>query len=159
MNEEKQREKVYRKITTNKKALFEYEVIDKIEAGIMLTGTEVKSLRIGKCNLQDSYCRFLNKQNDDLFILQMHINPYEHGNRANHEVRRNRKLLIHHHQAVKWRNAVNERGYTMVPIEIYFVGHLVKVEIALVKPKKKYEKRETIKKRDTDRELRRKMLR
>lgn len=141
-----------RLITSNRKAKFEYEMVSTIECGIVLTGTEVKSLRNGRCSLQDSYAGF---EGNELFVYNIHINEYEHGNRENHKPKRDRKLLANKYELNKLRNAVNEKGMTMVPLSIYFSGHLVKLELALVRAKRKYDKRETTKKRETDREIRR----
>ena len=149
------RTRTYKIITSNKKAFFNYEIINKIEAGIQLTGTEVKSLRKGKCSLQDAYCFFPSKDNDDLYCVNIHINEYEQGNINNHEPKRRRKILIHKREQIRWRTLVNEKAYTIVPTEIYFSGHLVKIEIALVRPKKLFDKRDTVKKRDQEREIRR----
>jgi SsrA-binding protein len=149
------RKREYKLITSNKKAFFNYEIISKLEAGIMLTGTEVKSLRTGKCSLQDAYCFFPNKETDDLFAMNIHISEYSQGNINNHDPKRKRKILMHKREQIRWRTLVNEKAYTIVPTEIYFSGHLVKIEIALVRPKKNFDKRETIKKRDTEREVRR----
>lgn len=149
------RKREYKLITSNKKAFFNYEIINKIEAGIELTGTEVKSLRRGKCSLQDAYCFFPNKQNDELYCVNIHIPEYEQGNINNHEPKRRRKILIHKREQIRWRTLVNEKAYTIVPTEIYFSGHLVKIEIALVKPKKLYDKRETEKKRVQKKEMER----
>lgn len=145
----------YKLITSNKKAFFNYEIINKIEAGIELTGTEVKSLRKGKCSLQDAYCFFPNKLNDELYCVNIHIPEYEQGNINNHEPKRRRKILIKKREQIKWRTLVNEKAYTIVPTEIYFSGHLVKIEIALVKPKKLHDKRETIKTRDQEKDIKR----
>lgn len=149
------RQREYKKISSNKKATFNFEIISKIEAGIELVGTEVKSLRNGKCSLQESYCRFKSKNSDELYIVNMFIPHFEQGNQFNHEEKRDRKLLTHRHQASKWHSQMEEKSYTMVPTEIYFSGHLVKVEIALVKPKKVYNKKESIKSRDVDRDTKR----
>ena len=149
------RKRDYKIITSNRKAFFNYEIVNKIEAGIQLTGTEVKSLRRGKCSLQDAYCFFPYKDNDDLYVVNIHIPEYEQGNINNHDPKRRRKLLVQKREQIRWRTLVNEKGYTIVPTEIYFSGHLVKLEIALVKPKKIYDKRETVKKRDQEREIRR----
>lgn len=151
------RTRTYKLITSNKKAFFNYEIINKIEAGIELSGTEVKSLRRGKCSLQDAYCFFPYKDNDDLYVVNIHIPEYEQGNIYNHEPKRRRKVLIHKREQIRWRTLVNEKAYTIVPTEIYFSGHLVKIEIALVKPKKIFDKRETIKKRDQTKDINRVM--
>jgi SsrA-binding protein len=151
-NIESVRERKQRLITSNRKARFEYEVVSTLECGIVLTGTEVKSLRTGRCSLQDSYAAI---EVNELIIYNMHINEYDHGNRQNHIPKRDRKLLVHERELNKLRNAVNEKSMTLVPLSIYFSGHLVKVELALVRAKRKYDKRETTKKRETEREIRR----
>lgn len=152
-NIEAVRERKQRLITSNRKVRFEYEVVSTLECGIVLTGTEVKSLRTGRCSLQDSYAAI---EENNLILYNMHINEYEHGNRENHKPKRDRKLLVHERELNKLRNSVNEKGMTLVPLSIYFSGHLVKVELALVRAKRKYDKRETTKKRETEREIRRK---
>ncbi len=144
-------------ITSNKKAYFDFEIAQKLEAGIDLVGTEVKSLRKGKCNILDSHAQFKSKTNDELFLFNLQIPEFEFGNRMNHEPKRPRKLLIHKSEAIKWRTQVVEKGFTIIPLSIYFSGHLVKVEIGLAKPKKKYDKRETTKERETKRVIDRAM--
>jgi len=141
-----------RLITSNRKARFEYEIVNTLECGIVLTGTEVKSLRQGRCSMQDSYAGF---EGNELFVYNIHINEYVHGNRENHKPKRDRKLLANHRELNKLRNAVNEKGMTMVPLSIYFSGHLVKIELALVRSKRKYDKREATKQRETAREIQR----
>ncbi len=148
-------ERKYKLITSNKKATFDFEVIKRLEVGIQLVGTEVKSLRKGKCNLQDAYVGFKRKDNDDMYAFNISIAEFEFGNRLNHETKRPRKLLLHRSEAVKWRTDVVEKGYTIIPTQIYFSGHLVKLEIALVKPKKNYDKRQVTKERETKREINR----
>lgn len=143
-------------IAQNRKARHDYIIVSTFEAGMVLEGTEVKSLRNGRCSLQEAYCGFKSHDDEDVYVFNMHINVYEHGNRQNHEPKRARKLLLHKREAIKLKSAVNEKGMTIVPLSIYFSGHLVKLEIALVKAKRKYDKRETTKKREVDREIRRK---
>lgn len=143
----------FKLIMQNKKAYFDFEVIQKIEAGIVLQGTEVKSLRKSKCNLQDSYAGFLNKFSFELVLHNLQISEYEFGNYQNHSPKRTRKLLINNTEAKKLKIGITEKGYTIVPTQIYFSGHLVKVEIALAKPKKLYDKRETTKDRENKRDL------
>lgn len=154
------RKREYKLITSNKKAVYNFTIVSKYEAGIALSGTEVKSLRNSKCSLQDSFCTFPNKNNNELYLENMHILHYDHGNIMNHDPRRKRKLLLKSQELRKIRNSSQEKGYTIVPTEVYFSGHLVKVEIALVKAKKKFDKRESIKakdiKRDMDRALKNK---
>ena len=137
-------------ITTNRKANFEYEIINKYEAGIVITGTEVKSLRDGKVNLQESYGRIIK---DEVWIVNSHINEYKYGNINNHEPTRNRKLLLNKREIRKIKQQLQEKGLTLVPLKIYFKGSLVKVEIGIARGKKLYDKRESIKKRDIERNL------
>lgn len=143
-------------IAKNRKAFHDYIILQTLECGIVLHGTEVKSLRNGKCSLQDAYAGFPDARNNELFIINLHIAPYEHGNIYNHEPKRNRKLLVSQREAVKLRTAVSEKGLTLIPLSIYFSGRYVKVEIALVKAKKKYDKREDEKKKDAEKEIRKK---
>lgn len=151
------RQREYKLITSNKKAFYNFHVVQQMEVGIELSGTEVKSLRNGKCSLQEGYCRFKSKNSTDLYIVNMHIPHFEQGNINNHEEKRDRKLLLHRHQAKKWKSQLEEKHYTIVPTEIYFSGHLVKLEIALVKPKKLFDKRATEKERQGKREMDRQM--
>ena len=137
-------------ICTNKKATFEYFVLDKYEAGIKLTGTEIKSVRAGKCNINDSYVII---RNGTPYILGMHISKYEQGNLFNHDETRTRKLLMHKSQIKKLNNKVILEGYTLIPLKIYFVKGRAKVLIGLCKGKKNYDKRESIKERDINREM------
>ena len=136
-------------IASNKKAFHDYFILQKAEAGLALTGTEVKSLRDGKANIKDSYVIF---KNGEAFLFNAHISPYSHGNLQNHEPERNRKLLLHRREIEKLREQVVEKGLTVVPLRLYFKGGKVKVEIAVVRGKKLYDKRETEKKRELDRE-------
>ena len=136
-------------IASNKKAFHDYFVLQKAEAGVALTGTEVKSLRDGKANIKDSYVIF---KNGEAFLFNAHISPYSHGNLQNHEPERSRKLLLHRREIDKLHEQVVEKGLTVVPLRLYFKGGKVKVEIAVVRGKKLYDKRETEKKRELDRE-------
>ncbi|HEX9985459.1 MAG TPA: SsrA-binding protein SmpB [Thermoanaerobaculia bacterium] len=136
-------------IASNKKVYHEYFVLQKYEAGIALTGTEVKSLRDGKTNLKDAYVIF---KAGEAFLFGAHISPYTHGNRENHEPDRTRKLLLHRKEIEKLFEATQEKGLSVVPLRIYFKGSRVKTEIAIVKGKKLYDKRETEKNRELDRE-------
>ena len=136
-------------IASNKKALHDYFVLQKAEAGVALTGTEVKSLRDGKANIKDSYVIF---KDGEAFLFNAHISPYSHGNLQNHEPERSRKLLLHRREIEKLHAQVVEKGLTVVPLRLYFKGGKVKVEIAVVRGKKLYDKRETEKKRELDRE-------
>ena len=136
-------------IASNKKALHDYFVVQKFEAGIALTGTEVKSLRAGRANLKDSYVTI---KNGEAFLFGAHISPYTHGNLENHDPERTRKLLLHRRELEKLKKETTEKGLTVVPLRLYFKGAKVKAEIAVVRGKKQYDKRETEKKREADRE-------
>lgn len=136
-------------IASNKKAFHEYFVLQKFEAGIALTGTEVKSLREGKANLKDSYVNF---NQGEAYLYSAHISPYAHGNRENHDPERPRKLLLHRKEIEKLLAQVVEKGLTIVPLRLYFKGGKVKAEIAVVRGKKLYDKRATEKGRELDRE-------
>jgi SsrA-binding protein len=138
-----------RLIASNKKALHDYFILQKVEAGIALTGTEVKSLREGRANLKDSYVAF---EKGEARLVGAHISPYAHGNRENHEPERPRKLLLHKREIEKLATQVVEKGLTVVPLRLYFKGNRVKTEIAVVRGKKQYDKRETEKAREADRE-------
>jgi SsrA-binding protein len=135
----------------NRKAKFDYEILESYEAGIVLKGTEIKSIRLGKANLKDSYCII---RNNELFILNMHISAYDFGNIFNHEETRTRKLLLHKKEILKLKNKIDLNGFTIVPLKIYFVKRHAKVLIGLARGKKNYNKREDIKKRDNEREIR-----
>lgn len=137
----------------NRSAYFEYFIDDKYVAGIVLTGTEVKSLREGKANFNDSYCIF---QKGELYIRSFHISEYSHGTVNNHDPVRERKLLLNKRELKKMEAKIKEKGYTIVPLRLFFnEKNLVKLEIGLAKGKKLHDKRETIKQRDTDREIKR----
>ena len=138
-----------RLIASNKKAYHDYHVLEKHEAGVALTGTEVKSLRDGKANLKDAYVTF---KNGEAFLFGAHISAYSHGNRENHDPERTRKLLLHRREIQKLQVQVVEKGLTVVPLRLYFKRGRVKAEIAVVRGKKLYDKRETEKKREADRE-------
>jgi SsrA-binding protein len=137
----------------NRSAYFEYFIDDKYTAGIMLTGTEIKSLRTGKASFNDSYCIF---HKGELFIKSFHIAEYAFGNLNNHDPLRERKLLLNKRELKKIEAKLKEKGYTLVPLRLFFnEKNLAKVEIGLGKGKKMHDKRETIKQRDTDREIKR----
>jgi len=136
-------------IASNKKAFHDYHVLDKFEAGIELTGTEVKSLRDKGANLKDSYVQF---KAGEAYLLVTHIAPYTHGNIQNHAPERTRRLLLHRREIEKLETQVVEKGLTVVPLRLYFKGNRVKAEIAVVRGKKLYDKRETEKRREADRE-------
>ena len=141
-------------IAQNKKAYHDYFVDEKYEAGIALFGTEVKSIRAGAVNLKDSYCSV---KNGELFMLGVHISPYEKGNIFNREPRRERKLLMHKREIMKINGMLTQKGYTLVPLSLYFSGKNVKVELGLCRGKKLYDKRDTIAKKEVNREIDRKM--
>ena len=136
----------------NQKAFHEYFIDEKFEAGIELTGTEVKSIRLGTLSLKEAWCQIKDGQ---LFIRQMHIAPYEQGNIFNKDPLRPKKLLMHKSEIRKLIGKIAEKGYTLVPVEVYFKGSLVKVDIALAKGKKQYDKRQDIAKKDMRREAER----
>ncbi len=141
-------------ICKNRKAFFNFEIEDTFEAGICLMGSEVKSLRDGKANLSDSYGKI---RNGEIFLVDCHISPYSQANRENHEPLRDRKLLLHKREIKKLTGKVAERGYSLVPLRMYFKNGKVKVEMGLARGKKNYDKRESIKKKDQRRELERMM--
>ncbi len=135
-------------ITDNRRARYDYFIEDTMEAGIVLQGTEVKSLRLGKVNLQDSYARV---ENGEVFLHGMHISPYEQGNRFNHDPTRPRKLLLHRREIRRLIGTTKEEGYTLVPTRLYFSKGQCKVELALAQGKKLYDKRDAAAKRDATR--------
>lgn len=142
-------------ICTNKKAYHDYHIEDKFEAGIVLTGTEVKSLREGKANLKDSYAKI---KNGEVYLINAHISPYSCGNIFNHDPKRDRKLLLHRREINRLIGKVNERGYTVVPLALYFnKKNIAKVELGIAKGKTQYDKRESIKRRDEKRLAEREM--
>lgn len=140
-------------ISSNRKARHEYSILQTIEAGIVLKGTEVKSLREGKINLGDGYAVI---KNGEVWLVQVHINEYSQGNINNHDPLRERKLLLNSNEIRKLNSKVNEQGLTLIPLLIYFKKGKVKVELALAKGKKLYDKREVIAKKDLKRDLERK---
>jgi SsrA-binding protein len=135
---------------SNRKARHEYFIIEALEAGIVLTGTEVKSLRKGNANLQDSYAEL---RSGEVWLEGMHISPYEQGNINNHEPRRRRKLLLQRKQIRKLIGGMKEKGLTLIPLSVYFKGPYAKVELALARGKKSYDKRDAIAKRDAERDI------
>jgi SsrA-binding protein len=137
-------------IATNSKARHEYFIDDTIECGIELVGTEVKSIRTGKVNMQDSFAII---KNDELFLLNMHVSPYEQGNINNKDPMRTRKLLIHKNEIRKLIGLIKQKGITLVPLSLYFVKNNVKVELAVARGKKLYDKREDIAKKDANRRI------
>lgn len=139
-------------IANNKKAYHDYFVEEKYEAGIALAGTEVKSLRMGKCSIKESFVKI---DKEEVFIHNMNISPYEKGNIFNKDPIRTRKLLLHKSEIRKLIGKIKEKGYTLIPLSVYFCGSLVKVEVGLCKGKKLYDKREDIAKKDAKREAER----
>lgn len=139
-------------IANNKKAYHDYFILDTYEAGISLYGTEVKSLRMGKCSIKEAFIRI---ENEEVFVYGMHISPYEKGNIFNKDPLRVRKLLLHRAEINKITGKIKEKGMALVPLKVYFKGSLVKVEIGLAKGKKLYDKRNDIAKKDQQREAQR----
>lgn len=146
------KEKGNRLIANNKKAYHDYFIEDTYEAGIALAGTEVKSLRMGKCSIKES---FVGIEKDEVYIYQMHISPYEKGNIFNKDPLRTRKLLLHRYEINKLIGQQKMKGYTLVPLKVYFKDSLVKVEVGLARGKKLYDKRQDIAKKDAKREAER----
>lgn len=142
----------FKLICQNKKAKHDYFIDDILEAGIVLLGTEVKSLREGRVNLKDSYAKV---KNGEVFLYGCHISPYPHASYNNHEPERVRKLLLHKREIKRLIGKTREKGYSLIPLRLYFRGGKVKVELALARGKKKHDKREAIKRREEARELRR----
>lgn len=139
-------------IASNKKAYHDYFIDEVFEAGIVLTGTEIKSIRLGHVNIKESYCRI---RHDEVFVDGMNISPYEFGNRENVESLRARKLLLHRQEINKLTRKVEERGFSLIPTKIYLKGGRAKLEIGLARGKKQYDKRETLKRKQADREAQR----
>lgn len=137
-------------IAENRKARHDYFIEDEYEAGLVLKGTEVKSLRLGKVNLKDSYARI---KDGEVFVYQMHIGPYPFAYYDNHDPLRPRKLLLHKQEIKRLYSKINEKGHTLVPLKLYFKNGKVKIVLALAKGKRKYDKREAIRRRDEQREM------
>ena len=146
-----EREKAQKVIADNRKAFHDFHVLDTWEAGVVLLGTEVKAVREGRVNLRDSFARL---EKGEVWLMNVHISPYSHSGYAFHEERRQRKLLLHQHEIQKLTGKVKEKGLTMVPLQMYFKNGRVKVNLALVKGKQAHDKRETIRRREIDRETR-----
>ena len=138
----------------NRKAKFDYHIFDTYEAGIVLKGTEIKSIRLGNCNLKDSYVVIKNKE---AYIINMHIGQYEQGNIFNHEETRTRKLLLHKKEILKLNDKIRIEGYTIIPTKLYFTKNKAKIQIALAKGKKNYDKRQAIKERDINRNIKKEL--
>ncbi len=151
MPEKTERQKAEKIVADNRKALHDYHILETFEAGVALLGTEVKAIREGRVNLRDSYGRV---EGGEVFVLNIHISPYSHRGYADHEPLRRRKLLLHKHEIRKVLGKTAERGMTLVPLRMYFKGGRIKLSIGLAKGKKDYDRRETIRQRETDRETR-----
>jgi SsrA-binding protein len=151
MAEKTERELAQTNVAENRKAYHDYHVLETFEAGVALLGTEVKAIREGRVNLRDSYARV---EGGEVFLYNVNISPYSHRGYATHEPLRRRKLLLHRQEIRKLIGKTVERGMTLVPVRMYFKNGRVKVAVSLAKGKKDYDKRETIKRRDTDRETR-----
>lgn len=143
-------------VSQNKKAYHDYYIEEEIEAGIVLKGTEIKSVRLGKVNLQDSYCYI---KNHELFVIGMHISPYEKGNIFNHDADRTRKLLVHKREIIKLEQRIKKDGFTLIPLRVVIRNSICKVDLALAKGKKLYDKREDMKKEEIKKETRRSTMR
>ena len=141
-------------IAKNPTAKHNYFIEDTIETGIVLSGTEIKSIRNGKVNLKDSYAGI---KNGEVYIYHMHISPYEHGNIYNKDPLRDRKLLLHQREIAKLMGFIKQKGYSLIPVSLYFKGNLVKLELGIWKGKKLYDKREDMAKKDAQREIDRQM--
>lgn len=139
-------------IADNKKGYFNYEILEKFEAGLVLTGSEVKAVRLGKVNLGDAYAMI---KNDELFLFQLHITSYQGTHFSNHEPMRTRKLLLHKKEIAKLIGQTEEKGLSLIPLKMYFKDGFAKVELGLGRGKKMFDKRQIIKKKDNDREMRR----
>lgn len=144
--------KAVRDIATNKKAFHGYFIDERYETGISLLGTEVKALKEGKVNLKDSFAKV---ENDEVFLYNCHIAPYSHGNIANHDPLRRRKLLLHKEEIRRLIGKTEQKGFSLIPLRIYLKKGIVKVELALAKGKKEYDKREDIKRKESEREIER----
>lgn len=141
-------------ITTNRKAFHDFTILEKFVAGIVLTGTEIKSIRKNAINLKDSFCKI---EDNEIFLYNCHISPYEQGNRYNHKAERTRKLLLTKKEILKIHSKIKKDGYTIVPLEVFIQKGFAKVEIGLAKGKKLYDKRDSLAKKDQQREIDRKM--
>lgn len=138
-------------VASNRKAFHDYHIMEKYEAGIALTGTEVKSIRQGQINLKDSFVRI---RGGEAYLVRAHISPYHRGNRENHEPLRDRKLLLHRREINRLTGKIQERGLTVIPLNVYFITGRAKIEIAVAKGKKLYDKRESKRRKTIDREVR-----
>jgi SsrA-binding protein len=153
MSQQKEKKEEHN-IVVNRKARHDYEILETYETGIALVGTEVKSLRVGKANLKDSYAAL---KNEEVWLYGVHISPYSHGNIFNHSPERDRKLLLHRREIRRLIGKTKETGLTLVPLRMYFKRGKAKVELGLARGKKQYDKREAIAKRDVERDVKREM--
>lgn len=154
-------------VQRNRKALHDFDVLQRYEAGIVLSGAEVKSIRQGRCSIQDAYCMFApnNKKNKgkeeqknwELFIRNFHISPYQQSSDPNYKPTRERKLLLNKKELIRLKSAIDQGGVALIPLSLYFSGPFVKMELGLVKAKRKYDKREEIKKKDLQKEMSKKI--
>jgi SsrA-binding protein len=151
MTAKTEREKAQRVVADNRKAYHDYHVLESLEAGVALLGTEIKAIREGRVNLRDSYARL---GDGEVWLMNVHISPYSHTGYAHHDERRQRKLLLHRHEINKLTGRVQEKGLTLVPLQLYFKNGRLKVTLALVKGKQAHDKRETLRRREVDRETR-----
>ncbi|MBN1967872.1 MAG: SsrA-binding protein SmpB [Candidatus Delongbacteria bacterium] len=141
-------------LAKNKKAFFDYEIIDKYEAGMVLLGSEVKSMKLGKVSIKEAYCKFVG---NELFVIGMFVSEYKGASVFTHVTTRERKLLLHKQELKRLKQKSENTGMTVVPLEVYKAKHLIKIRIALAKGKREYEKRDTIRDRDAEREIQRAM--
>ena len=146
----------FKTITVNRRAFYDYEVLERVEAGLALTGTEIKSIRAGQVNIRPAYVR---PQEGEMWLMNAHIAPYQEGTIYNHEPLRPRKLLLHKSQMLELAANVDQKGLTIVPLRLYIKNHVAKVELGLVRGKRQYDKRRTIMEREQDREAQRAMRR
>ena len=153
-DQQKPAAKDFRPVATNRRAYFNYEILDRYEAGILLTGTEIKSIRAGKIDLADAYARV---NGGEMWLHNAYIAPYDPASQHNHDPKRNRKLLLHRAEILEMSSSAAERGLTIVPLRVYIKHHVAKVELGMARGKRQYDKRRAIIDRDMDREARRAM--
>jgi len=146
----------FKVVSDNRRARHEYEILEVVEAGVELSGTEVKSMRQGRANLSDAFARV---EEGELWLYHCHISPYDHGNRFNHDPLRKRKLLMHKKEILKLKSRMQEKGLTLIPLKLFFRGNWAKVDLALARGKQLYDKRESIAKRESLRQVDRLMKR
>lgn len=148
--DKKGKEPFFKTVAENRRARHDFEILETFEAGISLVGTEVKAIRCGKANLADSFVKI---EDGELWLYNCHISPYDYGNRFNHEPLRKRRLLMHRNQIFKLKSNTQEKGLSLIPLRLYFKGHLVKVDLALAKGRKLYDKRDAISKKESKRDI------